>query len=63
MSIQGPLPECAVCGRPKRPMGRYSPLMEFCSYDCEGYREDPLPSCRWPGETVCGPGCPWGEID
>jgi hypothetical protein len=59
---QGPLPRCTVCGRSKKPMGRSSPLeMSLCDDDCGGYRESPEPTCRWPGETTCGPGCPWGD--
>jgi hypothetical protein len=59
---QGELPRCIVCWRSKKPMGRSSPLeMSLCDDDCHGYREDPQPTCRWPGELVCGPGCSWGE--
>jgi hypothetical protein len=51
---------CAVCGRSKKPLGRSAPLEMgpgLCMDDCPGYRADPAPDCRWPGEEKCGPGC------
>lgn len=49
---------CGTCQRPKKPLGRSLPLeMNMCTDDCFGYRRDPTPDCRWPGEESCGPGC------
>jgi hypothetical protein len=56
--------ECADCGRSKKPIGRSSPLeMSLCDDECDGYRKDPYPDCRWPGEESCGPGCMRGVRD
>lgn len=43
-------PICAVCGRPKKPMGRDSRDNGLCDSDCEGYYVNPLPGHLWPGE-------------
>jgi len=51
---------CATCGSPKAAVGRSVPMeMEhvMCDDDCPGYRLEPKPDCRWPGEEKCGPGC------
>ena len=63
---QGPLPRCGRCLKDKAPVGRSVPLPMaggLCDEGCKGYREDPTPGCRWPGEESCGPGCPWGIQD
>lgn len=55
---------CARCGLHKAPLGRsVAPEMAagLCHDDCPGYREDPKPDCRWPGEEACGPGCMRGD--
>lgn len=57
---------CAVCGRLKAPLGRSMPFEmmagDWCRAGyCEGYRMQPQPECRWPGEESCGPGCTRGE--
>ena len=55
---------CVVCGKAKKPLGRSAPLEMYttlCDSECSGYRQDPQPDCRWPGEDVCGPGCTRGE--
>ena len=52
--------QCALCGKDKAPIGRSVPLMmcgNLCDDECSGYRSDPKPDCRWPGEETCGPGC------
>ena len=39
-------PDCAVCHRRKKPLGRSLPLaMEngYCGHDCPGYMQDPQP--------------------
>ncbi len=42
---------CTVCGQRKHPIGRDSPAeLSLCGYDCEGYRQEPLPGHLWPGE-------------
>lgn len=54
--------ECSECGRDKAPVGRSVPLeMRMCDDECIGYRMDPKPDCRWPGEESCGPCCTKGE--
>ena len=60
---------CSVCHRRKAPHGRSVPYAlagSLCSedmaeFECEGYRQEPLPGCLWPGETeedfgytICG---------
>jgi hypothetical protein len=62
---------CTKCDRNKAPIGRSVPL-EMCYTlctppkvhecadlvdGCEGYYLSPRPDCRWPGESLCGPGC------
>ena len=51
---------CAKCDRSKAPLGRSVPMPmsgTLCDDGCPGYRADPKPECRWPGEYACGPGC------
>jgi hypothetical protein len=61
MSVCAGYVYCAVCHRTKAPLGRSMPLAmaggHWCYDDCVGYRIDPQPECRWPGEESCGPGC------
>ena len=35
-------------------------VMKEDTFYCEGYRMQPQPECRWPGEESCGPGCTRG---
>ena len=56
---------CSVCDLPKKPLGRSAPMEmanSMCDYECDGYRKEPLPDCRWPGEEFCGPGCTRGDL-
>lgn len=58
------LPVCRRCGKRKAPTGRSVPMEmsgALCHDGCCGYRDDPMPDCRWPGEETCGPGCTRGE--
>lgn len=60
MSVAGPLMTCTLCRKQKKPLGRSAPLemaASLCDDDCSGYRAEPKPDCRWPGEEFCGPGC------
>ncbi len=55
-----PTVTCTICYRKKAPRGRSIPLAlagVMCDSDCAGFYRPPEPDCRWPGETVCGPGC------
>lgn len=55
---------CVVCERAKKPLGRSAPMEmcgSLCDDECRGYRSDPQPDCRWPGEESCGPGCTRGQ--
>ena len=46
-----PFVDCVVCGHYKAPLGRSIPLgCMMCSYDCEGYLQEPFPSQYFPGE-------------
>ena len=46
------LPECAVCHRSKKPLGRDAPLSSHhCDTDCPGYRREPFPGHLWPSES------------
>lgn len=45
-------PNCAVCGRRKKPYGRYSRDNGLCDSDCEGYQMPPLAGHLWPGELA-----------
>jgi len=60
----GEMAKCAVCGRTKKPIGRDSMDNGLCSHECEGYRQAPLPSDLWPGETREAYGYPddWREV-
>lgn len=41
-------PECVVCGRRKKPVGRdMSPHDHLCSHECDGYNREPLPGTDW----------------
>lgn len=54
---------CSVCGLRKNPIGRSAPLEmanSLCDFECEGYRQDPLPGSLWPGETEKDFGYPVG---
>lgn len=58
--------ECSLCHRTKAPRGRSVALAmagSRCDSDCAGYWLPPDPDCRWPGESVCGPGCTRGGDD
>lgn len=48
------MPECARCGRRKKPMGRSAPLETggvYCDgFDCDAYWDEPKPGHLWPGE-------------
>ena len=46
-------PQCTVCKRTKSPWGRsVADAMNgaYCDWDCEGYRQEPIPSSFWPME-------------
>lgn len=64
--LKGCAPQCAVCGRTKKPGGRYGGAYEqwLCSGDCEGYWKEPTPCDLWPGESREDFGYPknWREI-
>ena len=51
-------PQCTVCGRRKKPMGRDAGIGidSWChnyrdGFGCEGYMQDPQPVQHWPGEA------------
>lgn len=47
------MPECSVCGRPKRPRGRSVGIEAengYCGWDCEGYNQEPRSGHLWPSE-------------
>lgn len=47
-------PECKVCHRRKKPVGRAAALEMangLCDDDCPGYSQEPTPCDLWPGET------------
>ena len=46
------MPQCALCGRTKKPLGRDSRDNGLCDHDCEGYRQPPHPGHLWPGELA-----------
>lgn len=42
---------CEVCGWDKKPHGRSVPGTNFyCTPECDGYYEPPLPGCLFPNE-------------
>lgn len=43
---------CETCGRRKKPIGRDSSDNGLCDQDCHGYYDSPVPTYRWPGESV-----------
>lgn len=46
--------QCLRCHLPKVPLGRSVPWGMFgayCTSDCPGYREEPIPGSLWPNET------------
>jgi hypothetical protein len=44
--------KCTVCGRVKKPIGRFGGLnSSHCDGDCPGYRKQPYPGSLWPNET------------
>lgn len=45
------MPECGVCGRRKKPVGRDSMNNGYCDHECPGYYQEPLAGWLWPGET------------
>ena len=45
-------PECTVCRRRKKPIGRDSMDNGLCDDDCKGYRQPPSPGHLWPGELA-----------
>lgn len=52
---------CRVCDKTKQPRGRSAPMdMDLCTWDCEGYNQDPQPGSLWPGETDRDFGYPVG---
>ena len=53
------LPECAVCKRPKKPIGRDAGIAvdSYChnyrdGHGCPGYFQKPAPVFDWPGELT-----------
>jgi hypothetical protein len=43
---------CLVCRQRKCPRGRSAPMGSYlCSWDCEGYTQEPHVGILWPGET------------
>lgn len=46
------MPDCAVCGLPKKPIGRDTLVSGYCDSDCPGYRQDPQPGHLWPDEAI-----------
>lgn len=47
------MPECALCGRRKAPIGRdVAAAMggSYCNDPCSGYRQEPHPGHLWPEE-------------
>jgi hypothetical protein len=56
--------KCEVCGRTKKPHGRDTMDNGMCSYECDGYYEEPRPGDLWPGERREDFGFPlnWREI-
>lgn len=46
--------QCARCGKTKAPVGRSVPVAmygAYCTSDCSGFHDEPLPSNLWPGES------------
>ena len=46
-------PDCTVCGRAKKLIGRDYPAAMgggYCDGECAGYRSDPYPGHLWPSE-------------
>ena len=51
--------DCAVCGVTKQPVGRSAPMrFYYCTSDCPGYHQEPLPSNLWPDESESDFGYP-----
>ena len=51
---RGRIVECTVCGRTKAPVGRSLPMGSapgYCTFECEGYYDDPKPDYLFPTET------------
>lgn len=47
------MPECAVCGRRKPPVGRSVPLgATYCEHECPGHYMEPDAGHLWPGELT-----------
>lgn len=47
------MPECGVCGKTKKPIGRDAPVETYyCDEECLGYRKNPTPGHLWPGELA-----------
>ena len=47
------MPDCDVCGRPKKPWGRDAGAAAangFCSNQCEGYTQEPQAGHFWSDE-------------
>jgi len=58
--------KCTVCGRTKKPVGRFAPremANGLCDQDCPGFWEDPKPTDLWAGEKRSDFGYPVGWED
>ena len=45
--------KCAVCEKPKPPIGRSVPIAAangYCNHECPGYSQPPEAGHLWPGE-------------
>ena len=49
------MPECTVCHRSKKPIGRDAPVAAangYCDFECDGFAIGEQPGHLWPGELA-----------